>query len=372
MKIKTIVLILFTMLAVGSTTVFASDEDVSQKDLESIAKALKGIKFEGLWYLSYQDGQEKNGTDFSKFALKRGYLTVKKDIMPTLSARLTADIFQAKDDTSNDDGSITVRLKYLYGQFHMKDMGLLTKPNIEFGLVHIPWLDFEEHVNMFRMQDTMFVERNHSFNSADTGITFNSLLGGTIDEDYQKRVTKYYPGRYGSMSVGIYNGGGYHSSEKNQNKVIEGRLTLRPLPDVLPGLQLSYFGVTGKGNTSDEPDWRTNLGFVSYEHEFFTLTGQYYWGKGNQGGSDENDKKGHSLFAEIKPMDKISLIGRYDHFDPNKSASNDENDRYIFGIAYMLDKPHHNMILLDYDTVKYDQPDVKDDKRVQLTLQVAF
>jgi hypothetical protein len=379
MKLKFIVGLLLTLFVMGVSNVFASDEDSTQKDLESIAKALKGIKFEGLWYLSYQDGQEKNGTDYSKFSLKRGYLTVKKDILPKLSARLTADISQIKDEpdsvtgkVSSDDGSIAVRLKYLYGQYNMNDMGILTKPNVEIGLVHMPWLDFEEHVNLFRLQDTMFIERNSVFDSADTGITFNALLGGSIDEGYQKRVTKDYPGRYGSVSVGIYNGGGYHASEKNENKAIEGKLTIRPLPDILPGLQFSYFGITGKGNKSTDPDWRTNLGFVSYENELITLTGQYYWGTGSQGGSDVNEKKGHSFFAEIKPMDKISVIGRYDHFDPNKNTSNDENDRYIIGVAYMLDKPHNNMILLDYDTVKYEQANVKDDKRVQLTLQVKF
>ena len=30
------------------------------------------------------------------------------------------------------------------------------------------------------------------------------------------------------------------------------------------------------------------------------------------------------------------------------------------------------MVLLDYDELKYDQPDKPKDKRTQLTLQVAF
>jgi len=293
----------------------AADEDISEKEIKKVVAALKGLKFESLWYLSYQDGQEKNGTDYSRFSLKRGYLTVKKDIMPWLNARFTADITQVKDEpdsqsgkVSNYDGSVAVRMKYLYGQFYLPDNSFLTKPNIEFGLVHMPWLDYEEHVNFYRLQDTMFLERNHTFNSADAGITFSSLIGGTIDNDYQKRVTKYYPGRYGSVAVGIYNGGGYHASEKNDNKVFEGRLTIRPLPDTLPGLQFSYFGIIGKGNKSTNPDWKVNLGFINFEDEYLTLTGQYYQGKGNQGGSDENEKKGHSVFAEIKPMEKFSII----------------------------------------------------------------
>ena len=372
--------LLCLFLMAGSSIAMAADEEVSQKDIESVVKALKGFKFGLLWYLSYQDGQENNGTDFSRFAIKRGYVTVEKEFMPWFSARMTTDVTQVKDQASdssgkiysNYDGSIALRVKYAYGKFNLPEFAFITKPNIEVGVVHMPWLDYEEHTNYYRCQDTMFLERNGTFNSADIGITFASLLGGTMDENYRKTVNSAYPGRYGSMSFGVYNGSGYSAAEKNQNKVFEGRLTIRPLPDIVPGLQFSYFGTNGKGNKSTEPDWTTNLGFVSFEHEYVTVTGQYYWGTGNQAGSDEYKKKGESVFAELKPMKQISIIGRYDHFDPNKDASNDENNRYIAGVAYMLDKPHNNMILLDYDTVNYKQADKKDDKRVQLTLQVAL
>lgn len=119
----------------------------------------------------------------------------------------------------------------------------------------MPWLDYEEHVNWYRCQDTIFIERNSTFNSADFGLTFVSLLGGEMSEEYQRKVNNKYPSRYGSMAFGVYNGGGYHASEKNENKVLEGRLTVRvrPLPDIIPGFQLSYFGITGKGNKEEEP-----------------------------------------------------------------------------------------------------------------------
>ncbi len=169
------------------------------------------------------------------------------------------------------------------------------------------------------------------------------------------------------------------SSEKNRNKVIEGRLTVRPLPDVVPGFQLTYFGTTGKGNTDKKPGWTTNIAFGSYESEPVVLTGQYYWGKGQQNGANETEKDGYSLFTELKlynmfknPVNRFSMIGRYDHFDPNTNNKDDENTRYIAGVAYYLDKPHKNMVLLDYDTVNYKQAGKSDDKRVQLTLQVAF
>lgn len=341
------------------------------KDIGNLIKALKGFKFEGLWYISYQNG-ETGDDGYNQFALKRGYLTVKKEMLPWLKGRMTLDITTAPDETGKLAGSIVTRLKYLYGQFELPDFAFFTKPLIEIGMVHMPWLDFEEHINHYRCQDTMFLERNKIFNSADIGMTFVSLFGGEMDKEYQKKVSKYYPGRYGSMSFGTYNGGGYHASEKNENKVIEGRLTLRPLPDIIPGLQLSYFGITGKGNKDTNPDWRANLGFISYEHEFFVITGQYYNGKGQQDGSNENKKDGYSFFTELKPHKKFSIIWRYDYFDPNDAVRDDENERYIGGVAYHLDKLHSNMILLDYDTVKYKDVGRSDDRRMQATLQIKF
>ena len=69
---------------------------------------------------------------------------------------------------------------------------------------------------------------------------------------------------------------------------------------------------------------------------------------------------------------KFSIIGRYDKFDPNDDQDDDENSRYIIGAAYHIDKQHKNMVLLDYDHVDYEQKGKTDDKRVQLTLQVAL
>jgi polyhydroxyalkanoate synthesis regulator phasin len=350
------------------------------KDLGSIAKALKGFKFGLLWYLSYQNG-DIGGEQTSQFVMKRGYLTVKKEFLPWFSSRMTLDVTTVKDDPpDNFAGSLAVRIKYLYGQFNLPDFAFLTKPFIEFGQVHMPWLDFEENLNWYRCQDTMFLERNNTFNSADQGINFVSLFGGLMNEEYQKNVNSAYPGRYGSMAVAVMNGSGYHASENNNNKVLEGRLTLRPLPDIIPGLQLSYFGLVGKGNQETEPPvWNVNLGFASFEHEYVVLTGQYYRGRGNQAGDDEFKKEGYSFFTELKlynlfkaSLDRFSVIGRCDYFDPNRDEKNDTNNRYIAGVAYYLDKPHQNMVLLDYDQVDYKEHGKPDDRRVQLTLQVAL
>jgi hypothetical protein len=376
-KLLALVVSLCCLMFIAGTAM-ATEEEVSQKDVENVVKALKDIKFGLLWYLSYMDGQgadvggsEGDGVERNKFAIKRGYFRFTKTLMPWFDAHMTFDVTQVSDD-GNLDGSVAVRIKYAYGKFKIPDIAFLTKPFVEAGIVHMPWLDYEEHVNFYRCQDTMFIERNKTFNSADFGLTFVSLLGGEMDKEYQDKGNKYYPGRYGSMAFGVYNGGGYHASEENENKVFEGRLTVRPLPDIIPGLQFSYFGITGKGNKEEEPDYTVNLGFASFEHQYVTVTGQYYWGTGNYKGDNENDRDGYSIFAEVKPMKQLSVIGRYDSFDPNDDADDDEKTRYILGVAYHLDKPHKNMVVLDYDTVQYEDDTKEDDKRVQLTLQVAL
>ena len=119
----------------------------------------------------------------------------------------------------------------------------------------------------------------------DFGISFFTLLGGEIDDAYQKAVNKENPGLYGSLAVGILNGGGYHSPEFNQNKSIEYRLTIRPLPGLMPGLQFSYQGVRGKGNRGSEPEWTLDALFVSFESRYLRLSGQQVKGVGNSSGS---------------------------------------------------------------------------------------
>lgn len=344
-----------------------------------LPKGLQGISLSGLYYLSYQAGQnhtfdDNTGAwmtnDYNKFKVKRAYFTLKKKVNGFITSRITLDAYQ------DDSGDMKVRIKYVYADIAFPQFAFISKPHMEFGLVHTPWLDFEEHVNYYRMQDTMFSERVGIFNSGDFGFTFLGYFGGEMDDYYKKTVNKKYPGRYGSFALGVYNGGGYHSAEANQNKVIQERITLRPLPDIFPGLQLSELFITGKSNGSgsagDINDWQTFLGMISYEHRYLTVTGQWLTGYGNKSGSwaDSIDYRGYSVFAEGKLNRNWRLIGRYDHFDPNVDLDNDAYNRLIAGIGY--DFGHHNVLLLDYDVVTYEAADHNEDSRFQATLQIHF
>ncbi|KPK63340.1 MAG: hypothetical protein AMS21_06730 [Gemmatimonas sp. SG8_38_2] len=339
---------------------------------------VRDLKIGSLVYLSGQQGNTSDGDDYAQFKIKRGYIDIRKKITPYFSARITPDVHQ--DET----GDLKVRLKYAYGLFTWDWKGLVQKPYVEWGVAHMPWLDFEEHINLFRMQDTMFMERNGLFNSADMGVLFGGNLGHEMPDDFKKNVQSHYAGRWGSFGVGIYNGGGYHAEEKNTNKALEGRLTIRPVPDIVPGLQVSAFGITGEGNQSDVPgesipDMQVLAAMVSYESKRLVATAQYERGEGNQKGSavdaDGNalPHEGYSLYTEIRldAKKRFSLIGRYDWFDTDRNdPSADVKKRYIAGFAWQFHKGSY--WLLDYDRLEHSVPGLETEDRVQLTLQVKY
>jgi len=345
---------------------------------------LKGFKPIGTFYLSYQAGTQDSGTrqtsSFNSFQLKRGYFGADVEITSYLTSRFVGDV------TLDPLGDVKVRAKYLYGKFHAKGNNVITAPYMEFGLAHIPWLDFEEALNGFRMQDTMFLERNNIFNSADIGVLVGADIGGSMSSDYKANVNSHYAGRYGSWQVGLYNGGGYHAAEQNTNKVFEARLSIRPVPSAIPGLQFTAFGLVGKGNKSATsgsqlPNWKSSVGMISYESRFFTFSGQGYLGIGNQGASalESNGTSAHqsgfSVFASVHiPTphfgQKISLLGRLDEFNSNTRIYDDLQRRYIAGIAWHIYK--ENIWLIDYQRTTHSLSTLSGEDRLQVTLQTIF
>ena len=332
-------------------------------------------------YLSYQNGQAYNGaglTAYNAFELKRGYLDIRKGFGNGFSVRYTTDI-------TRSNGSWNTRIKYLYGNFSLGQIWRFTQASVEFGQVHVPWIDFEESVNGFRMQGTMFLERFGVLNSADDGATFSANLGGELDETYQSEVSGHYAGRLGSVQLGVYNGGGYHATENNLNKVVEGRITARPMPSTLPGFQFSAFGIVGKTNLaaipgSDAPAWNAFDGMISYQTPELTATAQYYTGQGNQSGSaihpatrTARAQSGYSIFGAYHLGDagQYTLIARLDVFDSDTDTGlNDQLQLFIGGFAWRMNSSA--TWLVDYQRLDHDQAGLFPEEQIQLTLQAKF
>jgi hypothetical protein len=310
----------------------------------------------------------------NEFVIKRGYINFSKDITPFLSGRITPDI--TIDREGDGEGDVEMRLKYCYIQFRAPSWSFLTEPSFFIGQVFTPWIEFEEKINRYRVEGSHFLDRVKQTPSADFGIAFTTLLGGKLGDDFQKNINnKRYAGRFGSLAVGLYNGGGYHAIEKNNNKTFQWRLSIRPLPDLLTGFQVSGTGTIGKGNIPESPKWIFNSAVLSYEHEWFVITGQYYKAIGDFEGSlidnityESLKNYGTSYFGEVKLFNKkISIIGRLDMQSVNKGNEFLESRRYIAGIAYHLSG--RNKFIIDYNVFNVSANNPKPKER---TLEVLF
>ncbi|RUM88136.1 MAG: hypothetical protein DSZ24_04585 [Thermodesulfatator sp.] len=373
----------------------------AKKEGSALPQGLRGVKLGTLTYLDYTNGygpfDEREERGESYFSVTRAYLNFQKEITPWLSFRLTPDLRR-----NGNTGSYTLRLKYAYAQFKLPDLGFITDLKMELGQGHFPWLDFEEHLNPYRMQGCMPREFFGTFNSADRGVSIAGNLGGRLDQDFVRQLMAHYPlfyhysGKYGSFWISYMNGSGYSSPEVNENKAVEVRLTLRPFPHSLKGrfplagLQFSYFGIYGEGNRQvtfsrtdkefDDPDYKVHLFMVSYQHPWFMIAAQYSTSTNKNDGSwvlfndpdnptsyEEMETTLYSIYGDfVLPFfeERLHLYIRWDHFDPNDrsgyntqgdfiSSGNDQADHYILGLAYYLSG--NNILMLSGEWVNFDK-----------------
>lgn len=335
---------------------FTQEEKDSTKD-SGVSTMLNNTKIGGHYFLAHEADLVNNA---NQFRLKRGYLTVKTQLDEMFSVRFTQDI--TLDTEGDDRGNVETRLKYLYLAMQPAHSGFFKHATIEFGMIHRPWISFEQDINPYRAQGNMYTERYNLLSSADFGVGISGLLGEKMDKDYRQNVDKNNAGRYGSYAFGVYNGPGYHEAELNNNKTAEGRLSLRPLPDFAPGLQFSYAFVFGKANIpNNKADFNMNVFYLSEQTRYFTFTGQYLTGKGNSFGSyylpDFNDSyktEGYSIFSEFKiPSTNFALFGRYDYFkQSHESVDSKEHNAKIGGISYRF---LNNKLILSYDYSKHPE-----------------
>lgn len=333
--------------------------------------ALKGLSIGSTVYLDYSFGQSGGATktNYNRFTVQRGYINIKKEITPWFRARVTPDIKASSTAT----GDYTIRMKYLYADFLTPDLGPVTDNDVRVGLGHTPLLDFEEGVNTYRMQSPMFQDKRGLITSSDLGVSVLGNFGGKLTREQVEEVDNAnYTGRFGGYHIGVYNGGGYGAAtENNQNKSIQGRVTVRPLPDNLPGLQLTYHGITGKGNAANNPTWSNNTGLLSYQNKLGVATAEFMTGKGNLSGSDAAKKKGYSFFGKfiIPTYTKVAAFARYESLDPDTTIANNRINTTIMGASYRI--AGDNYLVAAYEKT-HDQTKANDDKKGQVVLQIQF
>ena len=273
-----------------------------------------------LTYLQYA-AELENRDEYNAFDVTRGYINIAGDIAKNVKFRLTPDVRRITDGQLA--GSLGLRLKYGYIEFDELTPGSW----LRFGLHQTPWLDFQEGVNRYRVQGTMFAERE-------------GIIPGSSDfgAGYLTRL----PSQYGEINIGVYNGEGFAEAEVDEHKSVQVRVTIRPLPrwdgagTHANGLRASFF--YDAGWFADDLPRRHGIAMVSYEHQHFVGTAE--WLAGTRRPSlltTDTNFNGYSVFGELRQgMQGWAGFGRYESFDPDDHASSNSHRRAIAGVAYWL------------------------------------
>jgi hypothetical protein len=300
----------------------------------------------------------------SAFNVARTYINITGNVSHIVSFRITPDISARENNPASAyNGSYIFRLKYGFAQFALDDWtGPWRASWVRIGAQQTPYVDAEEAVYRYRFQGTVFVERDFGIPSSDVGGTFHTNI----------------PNGYGEVHVGYYNGEGYNRAETNNQKGLQVRGTVRPLPNggiYTRGLRLTGYLVNDQYVT-DGTKRRTD-GSIWYEHPRVNAGLDYMVGKDLQlpatspvctatpppappaGCGVTVDSKGWSVFATPffqQKGDGFEALLRYDWYEPNEAALiKTVRKREIVGVSYWFPHPGGPAVaalLLDYERVR--------------------
>jgi hypothetical protein len=313
------------------------------------------VRVSALSYIQY-DAELEHRDGFNAFDVTRAYLNVNAQVSRTVRFRFTPDIRRASDGSLS--GNLLLRVKYAFVQFD----GAGPRGWIRLGAHQTPWLDFEESIDRYRVQGTMFAEREGLIpGSSDFGASYFTAL----------------PGSFGEVHVGVFNGEGVGQPEANRYKSVQARLTIRPWPRASAfanGVRVSGFynaGWYGAGRPR-----RLAIVMGSFEHRHLVVTAQGVRATENPtpAAPANLERTGWSVFVEPRQgTSGWAGLLRYDSFDPDTSQSGDPEHRIIGGGAYWFVWPRSRLgLVVSGEAVRYEVPTRPDESRLLVQTQIEF
>jgi len=316
----------------------------------------------GQYQYNLQDSIGAGGLNTGKqnyFAIKRAYINVIGRFSGGLLTRITADIAPA------GTGNQVYRLKYAYAAWTPTNSSLTYK----FGLIHTPWLDWEEALWDYRMQGTMPIER--------AGYATSSDFGAGIDGHWSSEGV--------NAQLTLVNGEGYSGGTGDKGKDVQLRVSVRlsKTDDAsrVGGLRLT--GYAGYGKRTGGGDRNRFIGLISYKSKQFTVGGEFASTKDtvspvaadslNLGGGANATGTVLAAYGVLHFTNSpVAVIGRVDVSDPNTSTNPNKLTRGIAGISYQLN-PNLRM-LADVDLLSFEATptNTTNSTRQQALVQMQF
>jgi len=330
---------------------------------------------------TYQDepritDADKNSVHRSEFEVRRAYITLNGSISDLLSFRVTTDVAARQSTTfsgtglpsdfkagSSFDGSLTVRLKYAFGQLSFDKLGPGGKGRwIRLGQQQTPYVDFMEGIYRYRFQGTVFVERQGLLSSSDVGLSGHYSL----------------PGDHGDVHLGFYNGDTYAKAEANGQKAFQMRGSVRPFPKRGAAKGLRAHGFYDHDSPVQNGSRNRFVAGATFENRHLNLGVESVHAADRRSGLPGTAtirSSGWSVW--LNPRTTVGLEGlfRYDHYRPNETVAATKRE-VIAGVAYWFavsKAPLAAALLADYDGIHYDSALGRpDEKRWELKALLSF
>lgn len=277
----------------------------------------------GVIYTQYQYSDAPIAAK-STFDMTRAYVNVLGRFANGITTRVTSDILP------NAAGNQFLRLKYAYAAWTPARSSLTYK----LGMIHTPYIDFEETLWDYRMQGTIAVDRNGAMTSAD--------IGFGVDGRWKNDQV--------NAQFAIVNGEGYSNGTGDFRKDVQGRVSVRVKPtndnSRVGGLRVT--GYAGIGKATGGADRNRYLGLVSYRTQQYTVAGEYV--ARTDGAVDGTIISAFGVYRLTNS--KVAVIARVDIVDPNTNVANNKVTRLIGGASYQL-SPNVRM-LADLDRQSFE------------------
>ena len=277
------------------------------------------------------------------FNVSRAYINLFGHLNHWIEFRITPDVARETSAGSSLSGSQEYRLKFAWAQFDLDDW--MTKGSfVRIGLVETPFIPFEEGIYRYRFQGPVMVDREGLMTASDSGAAFH----------YN------FPHDYGDVHAGVYNGEGFAHSEANNEKAVEIRATVRPLPGRGAANGLRLTGYYQKDANVESAARDRAIAEATFEHPRVNA-GLYAERSSDRRGAAQPLLEGRGLSAWVTPKlgHGWEALFRVDRVRPDRALSATKR-RDIEGIAYwfpmMRDTKVSSAVLLDRDSVRGISP----------------
>ena len=320
----------------------------SAAPLAAQAPAAPQVAVGGLVYTQYVYQLKDTINHFNNFDITRAYVNILGRFAGGVTTRITPDIQRV----GAGDNSLRLRLKYAFATYTPQGSALTFKA----GLIHTPWLDWEEALWDYRMQGTMATDRAGYLSAADYGV---GVDGKWMADKVNFQFT-------------VVNGTFYSGTSAGTGKDAQARVSVRVLDtndsSRVGGLRVTGYAGYGRALAGDRNRF---IGMISYRSKEITLAGEA--AVTQDGVLSATNGHVYSAFGVYKfPQAKAAIIARVDVLHRQAGAV-DKQTRFIGGVSYQL-SPNWRL-LADWDYANY-QTDIlnaaNDATRSQALFQTQF